>query len=802
MVLACIRPASNCHTAFLQSNIRIARIAGNCITRDLLLFAGVGLRITITADRYSRLRCLRDRQQTIRAIHNNVIVINALFTNGAFNESHIILSGIDAFTVRRNSFEFSSGFICLIAINRFQLAVIGLVAAVGLECYILVQFENNYIRRFIRSNCDTLGFIALQRITLRSGGRYSNLIPESLSGMHSAVNHLIVPLVHHSIGQVAARAPASGKGNVMIRHCKEAVFIDFNSSCGPTAEDIACKLRSTCNLYRAFNLLRCSRVCLRCARGDGPGITVGYLMGVALIVQGDDVAFNANGQGIFRRCGNPCIAGDILFVLRHRNLAVEGLTVVGYGILHICVRILIQIPHRIAQVRPLCPDRVQVCAIIGNKEGISSKVACHAIRGSGPAGEGVAVRGGEADICRRFHLCEVITTDTVFGANLRTIMVNKCNPGRCLGVAGDEDHIAGHLHGLTGLIDLAVLAVCFVLPVEEPHIAVDGTQDRGTAAALVVVVVNRARLTILLYIGNLKGFQRSGEVGNQGYISKELSIRVEQLLSTVAVYGEPGAGLAAAVAGFDLFHQFRITGGILQRGAVGNAQRYLRTADFNRQINGCFDLGGRPLGIEGDGLGRHGLAIEYESIALTGLVIIPTSKLVTRRHTGRPGGFIAHAAQRLLKLHGLRLFRSTVVDEDNVVAVAGVVELGIAIGFTVLGTTFVGETSNVILIFLRNLIPGSGRNIAVVFLVSDTMVCCTSLSREHLYVIVCCFGAIGRFRSVEALAVKGHNINIYLISNLRARILFRTPCAAAIDLGPLVRNILTILRSNFQLIDR
>ena len=687
MVLACIRPASNCHTAFLQSNIRIARIAGNCITRDLLLFAGVGLRITITADCYSRLRCLRDRQQTIRATHNNVIVINALFTNGAFIEGHIIPSGISALTMRRNSFEFSGGVVCRIAINRFRRAIVDCIAAVGLEGYILVQFENNYIRRFIRTDRKALVSTVLQGISLRCRRRFSDFSTEGLTVDLIAFDDLTVPDVFHCVLKIAARAPASGEFNRLIRHCKGAVFIDYNSSCGPAAEDITVQSRCRRNGDGGFISFLASLGSLRCARGDGPGIAVGHLMGVALIVQGDDVAFNANGQGIFRRCGNPCVAGDILFVLRHRNLAVEGLTVVGYGILHICVRILLQIPHRIAQVRPFRPDRVQVCAVLGNKEGILSKVFCFATRGSGPAGEGVAGGGGEADSFRRFHRCEVITTEAIYGVSLLTIMVNKSNPGRCIGVVGFEDHIAGHLHGLTGLIDLAVLAVCFVLPVEEPQIAVGGAQDRGIAAALVVIAVNRARLTILLFIGNLKGFHRSGEVGNQGYISIELGIRVEQLLfCTVAVHGEPGAGLFAIIVVSDLLHQRLIAGSILQRGAVGNAQRFRRAVDVDRQINGCSELGGLPLGIEGDVLGRHGLAFEYESIAHTVLVIIPAVKHVSLRHTVRPVGFTAHAAQRLPKLHGLRLFRSTVVDEDNVVAVAGVVEPGAVVVFPDVGS--------------------------------------------------------------------------------------------------------------------
>ena len=633
----------------------------------------------VTSDCYNCHIGLVDNQQTIRAIHNNVIAINALFINGAFIEGHNIPSGICAFTMRRNSFEYSIGVICRIAINRFQLAVIGLVAAVGLEGYILVQFENNYIRRFIRTDRKALASTVLQGISLRCRRRFSDFSTEGLSGNRMTGHFLIVPLINHSVAQVAARAPASGEFNRLIRHCKEAVFIDYNSSCGPAAEDITVQSRCSPNLDGVSIRFHGSLGSLRCARGGGPGIAVGHLMGVALIVQGNDVASNANGQGIFRRCGNPCVAGDILFVLLHRNLLFEGLSVVDHRIFQILARILFLVPHRIAQVRPLCPDRVQVCAGFGNKDGISSNVVCIATRGSGPAGEGVAGGGGEADGCYRFYGRTFVGSETSSDNALVATMVGQGRSGRCLGVVGGEGHIAGHLNGLTGLIDLAVLAVCFVLPVEEPQIAVDGTQDRGIAAALVDVAVNILR--ILLNIGNLKGIHRSGEVGNQGYISIELGIRVEQRLCIVAVYGEPGAGLFAIIVLSDLLHQRLIAGGILQRGAVGNAQRFRRAVDVDCQINGSTDLGGLPLGIKGDVLGGHGLAVEHESIAFTGLVIIPAVKHVSLRHIGRTFRRIAHTVKRLLILQRLGLLFVAFVDEDDVVAVTGVVELGVVVAF-------------------------------------------------------------------------------------------------------------------------
>ena len=84
----------------------------------------------------------------------------------------------------------------------------------------------------------------------------------------------------------------------------------------------------------------------------------------------------------------------------------------------------------------------------------------------------------------------------------------------------------------------------------------------------------------------------------------------------------------------------------------------------------------------------------------------------------------------------------------------------------------------------------------MVFLVSDTMVCCTSLSREHLYVIVCCFASPVLIRPIVAAATYGHNIDVTLICRT---ILSSTPRAAAVNLRPLVRDVCTVLCGNGQL---
>ena len=84
----------------------------------------------------------------------------------------------------------------------------------------------------------------------------------------------------------------------------------------------------------------------------------------------------------------------------------------------------------------------------------------------------------------------------------------------------------------------------------------------------------------------------------------------------------------------------------------------------------------------------------------------------------------------------------------------------------------------------------------MVFLVSDTMVCCTSLSREHLYVIVCCFASPVLIRPIVAAATYGHNIDVTLICST---VPSSTPRAAAVNLRPLVRDVCTVLCGNGQL---
>ena len=460
----------------------------------------------------------------------------------------------------------------------------------------------------------------------------------------------------------------------------QAAFLDHNGRIG---------LVNPCGAVVGVAVLFLSTYDVLHSVGGGLGLAC-----ILYIVQHHHISLSADFQRL-RLCGIKFITGDFNFMVSCVHRSTQCLIGNQHLTAQLIVRALLQIPHGIAQIRPFRPDRVQVCAVFRDVDGILGEVGGCAVLGCGPADENVAVWGGEAQLCRRLYCCKGVGADVILSAGVLSAVVSQPDRGRHLGVHGDEGHVAAHLHGLTGLIDLVV---CFVPPVEEPQVAILRSQDRGVAAALIGVVVLRARL-VAFYVGNLEGFQRSGEVGHQNHRAIELGIRVEQRLCAVAVHGEPGAGRAAVLRS-DLLHQRLISGCFHQRGTVGNAQRSAFAAHRHRQINGCSDLGGRPLGIEGDVLGGHGLAIELEGLALTGLVIIPTSKHVSRRHTVRPGGFIAYIAQGLLILQRQRSFRGAIVDEDNVVAVTGVVEFGVVIIAAKAGAFLIGKTGNRISIFL------------------------------------------------------------------------------------------------------
>ena len=93
------------------------------------------------------------------------------------------------------------------------------------------------------------------------------------------------------------------------------------------------------------------------------------------------------------------------------------------------------------------------------------------------------------------------------------------------------------------------------------------------------------------------------------------------------------------------------------------------------QINCCVDLRRLPFCVERNALCRHRLAGEHERLAFAKLVIIPACKCVTRIYFTRVIWNIVCVSNAGFVLKVLSIIRTAVVNECDVIGVAGIVEL-------------------------------------------------------------------------------------------------------------------------------
>ncbi len=156
-----------------------------------------------------------------------------------------------------------------------------------------------------------------------------------------------------------------------------------------------------------------------------------------------------------------------------------------------------------------------------------------------------------------------------------------------------------------------------------------------------------------------------------------------------------------------------------------------------------------PLGVKGDVVCGHGFAGEVISRTLAQLVVVPTSKLIAYLACGSSGRVVRITDILLIFLAESFIF-CTAVDEDNVVAVTGVVESSTVILFiiTIKPVTtlfrcirFKREAGNGVSILISDAITGSGSGITVMKLVFSTS--------QGFYIVVSSFAATASFRPVE-----------------------------------------------------
>ena len=101
---------------------------------------------------------------------------------------------------------------------------------------------------------------------------------------------------------------------------------------------------------------------------------------ILYIVQHHHISLSADFQRL-RLCGIKFITGDFNFMVSCVHRSAQCLIGNQHLTAQLIVRALLQIPHGIAQIRPFRPDRVQVCAVFRDVDGILGEVGGCAVLG-------------------------------------------------------------------------------------------------------------------------------------------------------------------------------------------------------------------------------------------------------------------------------------------------------------------------------------------------------------------------------------------------------------------------------------
>ena len=181
---------------------------------------------------------------------------------------------------------------------------------------------------------------------------------------------------------------------------------------------------------------------------------------------------------------------------------------------------------------------------------------------------------------------------------------------------------------------------------------------------------------------------------------------------------------------------------------------------------------------------------------------MPAAKVIILHAGGFDSGRIASRVRdALFELLGSGVYRLAAAHIDDVVAVAGVVELGVVIPSACLGTwrAIKSKAGNRVLIFHGYSIACTRTGIRMVQLIGDAANRFAALARKHFYIVVGRFGVAAGLRAIEFSAVQRHCFNIYLIWATRSTtVCFRSPRTAAFVGRPLISDVRLILRSNLE----
>ena len=211
----------------------------------------------------------------------------------------------------------------------------------------------------------------------------------------------------------------------------------------------------------------------------------------------------------------------------------------------------------------------------------------------------------------------------------------------------------------------------------------------GGAAAYILLVIYFFALA--LNVCDREAVLCGGEERRNRNGAVKLGIYIEQR----AVRINPSGGLFL----LELFKQCLKIFGIRKLCAVRNFNRYRFSVRRGRQVNRSFNNRRLPLCEERNVLCGHCLAGEVIRRAFAKLVIIPACKREVCGYTGRFFRCVVDIGNILLILAADYIILRTVILENDIIGIAGIVESCVVVTTSILRTTTVRKASNWILIF-------------------------------------------------------------------------------------------------------
>ena len=213
----------------------------------------------------------------------------------------------------------------------------------------------------------------------------------------------------------------------------------------------------------------------------------------------------------------------------------------------------------------------------------------------------------------------------------------------------------------------------------------------GGAAAYILLVIRCYVFVLVLNVCDREAILCGGEERGNRNGAVKLGIYIEQR----AVGINPSGGLFL----LELFKQCLKLFGIRKLCAVRNFNRFKSSVRRGRQVNRSFNNRCLPLCEERNVLCGHCLAGEVIRRAFAKLVIIPACKREVCGYTGRFFRCVVDIGNILLILAADYIILRTVILENDIIGIAGIVESCVVVTTSILRTTTVRKASNWILIF-------------------------------------------------------------------------------------------------------